>query len=81
MKVFKNLDLATQRDVLDIFSLSVGDLLDRWFESAPLKAWGNVLVKQGNTKEALKKFDAALKYAPNWKELKQAREAVAKTPR
>ncbi|MES2682192.1 MAG: NAD(P)/FAD-dependent oxidoreductase [Pseudomonadota bacterium] len=37
-KVFKNLDLATQRDVLDLFSLSAGDLLDRWFESAPLKA-------------------------------------------
>ncbi len=37
-KVFKNLELATQRDVLDLFSLSAGDLLDRWFESAPLKA-------------------------------------------
>ena len=37
-KVFKNLDLATQRDVLDLFSLSAGDLLDRWFESAALKA-------------------------------------------
>lgn len=37
-KVFKNLDLATQRDVLDLFSLSAGDLLNRWFESAPLKA-------------------------------------------
>ncbi len=37
-KVFKNLDLATQRDVLDLFALSAGDLLDRWFESAPLKA-------------------------------------------
>ena len=37
-KVFKNLDLATQRDVLDLFSLSAGDLLDRWFESAPIKA-------------------------------------------
>ena len=37
-KVFKSLDLATQRDVLDLFSLSAGDLLDRWFESAPIKA-------------------------------------------
>ena len=37
-KVFKDLDLATQRDVLDLFSLSAGDLLDRWFESAALKA-------------------------------------------
>jgi hypothetical protein len=35
----------------------------------PLKAWGDVLVKQGKTKEALK-------YAPNWKQLKEAREAA-----
>ena len=44
----------------------------------PLKAWGDVLVKQGKTKEALAKYDEALKYAPNWKQLKEAREAVAK---
>jgi predicted negative regulator of RcsB-dependent stress response len=44
----------------------------------PLKAWGDVLVKQGKTKEALAKYDAALKYAPNWKQLKESREAVAK---
>ena len=44
----------------------------------PLKAWGDVLVKQGNTKEALAKYDEALKYAPKWKELKEAREALAK---
>lgn len=37
-KVFKNLDLQTQRDVLDLFSLSAGDLLDRWFESSAIKA-------------------------------------------
>jgi len=36
-----------------------------------LKAWGDVLVKQGKTKEALK-------YAPNWKQLKERREAMAK---
>jgi hypothetical protein len=35
-------------------------------------------VKQGDTKEALAKYDAALKYAPNWKQLKEAREAAAK---
>jgi len=39
---------------------------------------GDVLVKQGKTKEALAKYDEALKYAPNWKQLKEAREAVAK---
>jgi tetratricopeptide (TPR) repeat protein len=44
----------------------------------PLKAWGDVLVKQGHTKEAFIKYDDALKYAPNWKQLKEAREAVAK---
>ena len=27
-----------QRDVLDLFTKSAGDLLDRWFESAPIKA-------------------------------------------
>jgi len=38
----------------------------------PLKAWGGVLAKQGNTKDALVKFRAALKSAPNWKQLKKA---------
>ena len=44
----------------------------------PLKAWGDVLVKQGKTKEALAKCNEALKYAPNWKQIKEAREAAAK---
>ena len=38
-----------------------------------------MLLKQGNTKEALAKYDEALKYAPNRKELKEAREAAAKS--
>lgn len=42
----------------------------------PLKAWGDVLVKQGKPQEALAKYDEALKYAPNWKELKEARDAT-----
>jgi predicted RNA polymerase sigma factor len=33
----------------------------------PLKAWGDLLAKQGRTKEAPAKYDEALKYAPNWK--------------
>jgi tetratricopeptide (TPR) repeat protein len=37
----------------------------------PLKAWGDVLVKQGKTQEAREKYTEALKYAPNWKELKE----------
>ena len=44
----------------------------------PLKAWGDALVKQGNTKEALAKYEEVLKYAPNWKQLEEAREAAAK---
>ena len=44
----------------------------------PLKAWGDVLVKQGHPQEALAKYDEALKYAPNWKQLKEARDTVAK---
>ena len=34
----RTLDLAGQRDVLDLFTKSAGDLLDRWFESSPIKA-------------------------------------------
>jgi hypothetical protein len=37
-----------------------------------------VCAKQGKIKDALVKYDEALKYAPNWKELKEAREASAK---
>ena len=35
---FKKLDMAVRRDVLDLFTKSAGDLLDAWFESAPIKA-------------------------------------------
>jgi phytoene dehydrogenase-like protein len=35
---FKKLDMAARRDVLDLFTKSAGDLLDFWFESAPIKA-------------------------------------------
>jgi tetratricopeptide (TPR) repeat protein len=44
----------------------------------PLKFWGDALVKQGSANEALAKYDEALKYAPAWPELKQARAVVAK---
>jgi hypothetical protein len=39
---------------------------------------GDVLTKQEHPKEALAKYDEALKYAPNWKQLKEVREAAAK---
>src|SRR5450759_931624 len=35
---FKRLDMAARRDVLDLFTMSAGDLLERWFESEPIKA-------------------------------------------
>jgi phytoene dehydrogenase-like protein len=34
---FRALDLAGQRDVLDLFTKSAGEVLDRWFESDPIK--------------------------------------------
>jgi len=37
-KPFRALDQAGQRDVLDLFTKSAGEILDRWFESAPIKA-------------------------------------------
>ena len=37
-KRFKALDMAARRSVLDLFTMSAGDWLDRWFESEPLKA-------------------------------------------
>jgi hypothetical protein len=40
-------------------------------------AWGDVLAKQGKIKAAVAKYDAALKYAPNWKVLKETRETLA----
>ena len=37
-KRFKRLDMAARRDVLDLFTMSAGDLLERWFESEPVNA-------------------------------------------
>jgi phytoene dehydrogenase-like protein len=34
----KRLTLPERRDLLDLFTKSAGDLLDRWFESEPIKA-------------------------------------------
>jgi tetratricopeptide (TPR) repeat protein len=47
----------------------------------PLKAWGDVLLRQDKPHDALAKYSEALKYAPNWKELKEARETLAKVTR
>ena len=37
-KRFRALGINGQRDVLDLFTKSAGDVLDRWFESGPIKA-------------------------------------------
>jgi phytoene dehydrogenase-like protein len=34
----KRLPMAQRRDILDLFTKSAGDILDRWFESEPIKA-------------------------------------------
>jgi phytoene dehydrogenase-like protein len=34
----RSLDLEGQRDLLELFTRSAGDVLDRWFESDPIKA-------------------------------------------
>jgi tetratricopeptide (TPR) repeat protein len=41
-----------------------------------LKVWGDVLVRQGHPEQALSKYQEALKYAPNWAALRQARDAA-----
>jgi hypothetical protein len=51
---------------------------DRLRCADPLKGWANLLAKQCRGKEALAKYDEALKVAPNWKQIHEAREAVAK---
>lgn len=45
-KQLKQLDMRGRRDLLDLFTKSAGELLDNWFESAPLKAalgWDSVV--------------------------------------
>jgi phytoene dehydrogenase-like protein len=37
-KRFRTLPLAERRDLVDLFTKSAGEILDRWFESAPIKA-------------------------------------------
>ncbi len=48
---FHALDLAGRRDVLDLFTKSAGDMLDRWFESAPIKAAFGFDAVVGNFRE------------------------------
>ena len=45
----------------------------------PLKGWGDVLLREGRTADALVKYDESLKYAPAWAELHQVRNTVARS--
>jgi tetratricopeptide (TPR) repeat protein len=42
------------------------------------KLWGDALAQQSQFKLALSKYDEALKYAPNWAALKNARDSAVK---
>lgn len=42
------------------------------------KLWGDALAKLGKIADAALKYDEALKYAPSWKDLKDAREQVSR---
>jgi predicted negative regulator of RcsB-dependent stress response len=46
--------------------------------AGPAKCLGDVLVTRGRPVEALARYETALKYAPNWKQLKEGREVTAK---
>lgn len=43
-----------------------------------LKGWGDALARQGHRTQALTEYDEALKYAPSWVALRQARETAAR---
>ena len=43
----------------------------------PLKGWGDALARQGRWSEAAGRYDTALKHAPAWRALRQARDAAA----
>ncbi len=70
-----------------VFELSQGQLKTAEADAAaaakaphwadPWKAWGDVLAREGRWKEALGKYDEALKYAPAWADLRRARAAAA----
>ena len=49
-------------------------LASNWAD--PLKYWGDMLAAQGRRKEALAKYDAALKLAPTLSELRSAHAAL-----
>jgi hypothetical protein len=58
------------------FSLSL--VFVGWGSRTRYRSILDVLVKQGYIKEALAKYNEALTYPPDWKQLKEARKAAAK---
>ena len=44
----------------------------------PLKGWGDLLAREGRWREAVERYDQALRAAPAWTELHQARDAAAR---
>ena len=44
----------------------------------PLKGWGDALAREGRWSEAVAKYDEALKNAPAWTALRQARATAAR---
>ena len=65
-----SLEPLETRRLLSAVSWDGGGDDSHWAD--PLKAWGDVLLKQEQGNEALNKYNEALKYAPNWAELKAA---------
>lgn len=72
-----------------LFELSNGDLRAAQADFAiahakaphyadPLKGWGDVLARAGRWSDAVVKYDEALKYAPAWSELREARHAASR---
>ena len=53
------------------------ELAPNWAD--PPKYWGDLLAARGERHAALAKYDAALQLAPNWKELRQARDRLARS--
>ena len=68
-------DEARLVDILGGEEEAAGQRGPRWAD--PLRAWGEVLASQGKWRAAPAKYDKALKYAPAWEALKQARNAAA----
>ena len=72
-----------------LFELATGDLHAAQLDLAtahakaphyadPLKGLGDLLARVGHWKEAVARYDEALKYAPAWDQLRQARSVAAK---